>query len=294
MLYLNNQDNGLKMKTFKFVISMSLLFAFVAWPSHAQNENGTTEAGGSPVTATAVEASGNLENNSTMSLPGNDFSPRAGKLDTTARFAPHFDKYYDPVFPLSNPYTTPMIRNVSNAGFLWSGKGIGVMAMGSYVEQPFFQTYRSAGLGLAGQYGNFSFLLDASMANYVGMPLGSVNQFGYGGIARYKVSDVISLTAFGHYYTNSTGFSQAAYPFVNATNFGGFVSFSGDRLGIDLGAERYYDPMRRSWETVPIVTPTIKFDNGVSIGVPVGGAIKSAVEARNMKNMPPPPPPQRR
>ena len=88
----------------------------------------------------------------------------------------------------------------------------------------------------------------------------------------YLINRNISATAFGR--LQNVGFFGPQ----NSTNYlyGGYFSFTtnNDKWGIDLGAQRYFNPVTRQWTTVPIVMPYYKFQ-GQKLGVDVGGILKS-------------------
>lgn len=229
------------MNAYRIVVSLSLLFLLMAWPAHAQIENGKTAV-----------------------------------VDSTAMVITDPNINSSPFVPEIPPFVTPGIMNVNNSGYLWSGRGLGIMASGVYSEHPFLLTSRSASLGLTAHYGGLYVNLNGSVTNYFDMALGSLNQFGVSGLVRYNVTKGFSVTAFGQRYNVNPGFSMAAYPFVNTSGYGAYATFMGERFGIDLGMQKYYDPMQRGWVTAPIVTPKVKISDSVNISMPIGGAIGNA------------------
>ena len=46
-----------------------------------------------------------------------------------------------------------------------------------------------------------------------------------------------------------------------------------EHFGMEMGVQRYYNPLRGGWETVPIAIPYYKFNNGAKMGLDVGGLI---------------------
>ena len=42
---------------------------------------------------------------------------------------------------------------------------------------------------------------------------------------------------------------------------------------MEMGVQRYYNPLRGGWETVPIAAPYFKFNNGAKFGIDVGGLL---------------------
>lgn len=100
------------------------------------------------------------------------------------------------------------------------------------------------------------------------------NQFGFSGNLRYDFNEHVAFNMFGTYYLQQPFYSVAAYPYMGYSSFGAFMSFENDYVGANLGAQRYYNPMLRRWETVPIVMPYVKIGD-VPLGVDVGGLLKS-------------------
>lgn len=86
------------------------------------------------------------------------------------------------------------------------------------------------------------------------------------GSLTYQLSDQVGLKVFGTYdIGNSYGMSTHSY--------GATMSFDmSKRFGLEAGVERYYDPMRGRWETVPIVIPYYRFDK-FTLGLDVGGIL---------------------
>lgn len=94
--------------------------------------------------------------------------------------------------------------------------------------------------------------------------------FGVSGLLSYKPQDKLTFHTFGT-YTVST------FPGMTTDQYGASMSFDiTDRFGTEIGVQRYYDPIIRRWETVPIVTPYYKF-NKVTVGMDFGGIIKEVV-----------------
>lgn len=89
--------------------------------------------------------------------------------------------------------------------------------------------------------------------------------------ASYRLNDNISATAFGS-VGNVGFFGQNS---MNTYNMGGYFSFTTNNRhwGIDLGAQRYFDPYTRQWRTQPIAMPYYKFNNGQKLGIDVGGLL---------------------
>ena len=193
------------------------------------------------------------------------------------------------------------LKPLSGYGVIGSGYGFDFFGSSGYNDYPFLLTNRNATLGVSRTFGQVSVYAMVSAGNYVSpggpfAPMTSINQFGVGGRLVYTVSDYASIVLFGQFYNTQPFFSMAAYPFVNTSRYGGYLDLTGDRFGIEMGAQRYFDPFTNRWEVAPIINPKVRVGDKVFITLPVGGLVKSGMEkAALKKNGPPspPPPPQR-
>lgn len=86
----------------------------------------------------------------------------------------------------------------------------------------------------------------------------------------YTFNRNISATAFGS--MQNIGFMGTSL--IPAYQYGGFFSFTtnNNKWGLDLGAQRYFNPYTRQWTTVPIAMPYYKFGEQ-KLGVDLGGLI---------------------
>jgi len=274
------------------LVIITLFFLILCSASlHAQNEKGKLGTSGAGSTSTVSSENPDVKNG--VILPEMT-SPKVETKKDTVYYLPFRPNVFDPLFPGDYPVFMPMIRNYSGVDSLASWGGISLNAMGTYYKHPFLLTSRSVSLGFSGHTDRLYYNVNALATNYATMPAGNFYQYGVSGIARYQLSDIVSLTAFGQWYNIDPRISMAAYPFVNTSRYGGYVTIMNDdsRVGVDLGAQRYMDPMTGRWEMAPIVTPKLRIGDNVMISLPVGGAIKNGIDRMNQKNMPPPPPPQ--
>ena len=191
--------------------------------------------------------------------------------------------------PEMYPMVLPSIRSGNASGILGTWHDLSFTASGSYFEHPFLISSRGAAFGIAGNVGKLYYNAALTSDIYKPMEAPSFVQFGFSGIARYQFTGNLSATAFAQLYNMNPILSAAAYPFVNTSRYGGYVTYMGDSVGIDIGVQRYFDPMRRGWQTAPIVTPKVKLGDNVTISLPVGGLIKNAMDGP-MQGPPPPPP----
>ncbi len=101
--------------------------------------------------------------------------------------------------------------------------------------------------------------------------------FGATGALIYRPTDKLSFRAFGTYAPTS------AYGFY-MNRYGGTIGYEfNNRWGVEVGAERVYDPMRRSWDIRPIAIPYYKF-NKTKIGLDVGGILFEIMRSAKFKN----------
>lgn len=110
------------------------------------------------------------------------------------------------------------------------------------------------------------------------LALGVTTQYGVHGAATYSFSPNFSLTAFGEYESLNPWFYMAAFPYVNTSRYGGYLTYRNSRFGAHVGAEKYYDPFIRQWEFRPIVTPFVQVSKKFIIELPLGGLLKEGAD----------------
>lgn len=125
----------------------------------------------------------------------------------------------------------------------------------------------SAGLSYQHQWSDrVSTSIHVSTTKSRNQPFHPVYALGVEAMYTYQMQDNIAFTAFGTYSVSNS---------FNASNYGGFFSVDVSRkFGVDLGAQRYYDPMRGKWDVAPIVAPYYKYKSKVKIGMDFGGIIQ--------------------
>lgn len=95
--------------------------------------------------------------------------------------------------------------------------------------------------------------------------------FGTGALFSYQLRDNLTFNAFGNYTRGR---------FFDAGNFGAYMSLDmTPRFGVDVGAQRFYDPMRLKWDTTPIVAPYYKINKKVKLGMDFGPMLLDAVRS---------------
>lgn len=175
-------------------------------------------------------------------------------------------KFHLQLPPFMLPYYTdpsPMHRN----DYVTEGKmGTYFYGSGSQYTLPGIGLFNEASLNFRYEFkAPFSFEagIDALKIN---MPFGVGQAFRASGAVLYHPSEQWTLKAFGSY---SPGNAYGMF----APSYGGtFTYHSADRFSLEMGVERHYTPLRKKWETVPVVIPSYKFDK-FELGLDVGGIL---------------------
>lgn len=145
-------------------------------------------------------------------------------------------------------------------------------------EYPGLMRTETGTLGVSGQNGNFSYNAYAGAIKYATFHTLETSYI-IGGEATLHFNPSLSLTVFGAYYTRNPYLGMAAYPYIQTTNFGGYMTISPNTaFSLSLGAKSYYDPFARRMEVDPIITPTLKVGK-VKVGVDVGHAAKNYIHS---------------
>lgn len=171
----------------------------------------------------------------------------------------HIPYYMDP---------TPLHRgDYSTSGVIWGGRRWAIVGAGEQTTVPGIGRFNEAAIGYQQIFNNhFSMQITATAMkinrmNFVGEKLTA------SGRLNYRASDRVAFHMFGSYdITESYGMSTHSY--------GATMSVvMSDHFRMEMGAQRYYNTMMGKWETVPIVIPTYRFDNGFELGLDVGGIV---------------------
>lgn len=181
-------------------------------------------------------------------------------------------------------------------------RGSAVVVTGGADSMPGLLDRESGALTLYQNLGRWEFSASALADKYRFVGMGFLQtRYGVGGTVGYTVNNALSLHAFGYYYGNSSLISPAVNPYLSTTTYGGYADFKIHKnFGVDAGVKRYLNPMTGKWETDPIVSPYIKFNNGQKFGFDFGHILKEAIWGKEDKMMPrgpvrmPPPQPPRR
>ena len=88
---------------------------------------------------------------------------------------------------------------------------------------------------------------------------------------------IVFTTAFGQYVTNPFYVSMAAYPYINTSAYGAYLTLQNEKIGLSLGVQREYDPFRRQWITDPIIMPSFKMGK-TTIQIDFGPALRYIIQ----------------
>lgn len=171
----------------------------------------------------------------------------------------------------------PQAYDYKRSGILFGWRSGFIGASGSQQTMIGLMTTRNASFSATQVAGRWVFTATADASNYQ-YGRGGQWQFGIGASATYVFSPNVSATVFGNYYTNTTFAGLSTMSYMGSSNYGGFMTLKNDRLGIDLGVEREFNPYTGRWETVPIVTPKVRIVDNFTISLPVGYLIKEAID----------------
>lgn len=167
-------------------------------------------------------------------------------------FIPPYYTNPSPIF--RGDYSTggKILPHLYGSGFQKSLPGIGIMNNASLMFQYDLNRY-------------FEFRGGLNVTKY-NFPFSAGQVFNPSGILIYHPNNRLRFTVFGSYVPT--------YQYdLHKKSYGATVGYDfSERFGMEVGVERSYDPMRRQWETVPIVVPYYKFDK-FELGIDVGGIL---------------------
>ncbi|MBO4955615.1 MAG: hypothetical protein J6C77_04355 [Muribaculaceae bacterium] len=155
---------------------------------------------------------------------------------------------------------------------------------------PGLMNTRSATLFLNFNSGAFGLNIwgDASQIAYF---RGYQRQFGYGISATFDLTDRLSLTVFGSYYTLLHELSPAMAGFANSSRAGGYLTYLfSDHWGVKVGGQTVRSDFDNRWRFQPIVEPFYKVNKNVSIGADIGGMLYNIIYDSRHSNPTIPPP----
>jgi hypothetical protein len=101
------------------------------------------------------------------------------------------------------------------------------------------------------------------------------SSLGAGARMTYRLSDRSDINVFGSY--SRTLVSPMSY-----YHYGASISYDiTEHFGMETGVNRYYDPFHHKWQTIPIVSPYVKLNNGQKLGFDFGGLLKDLFDSHS-------------
>lgn len=179
---------------------------------------------------------------------------------------------------------TPFSDDYSVSGNIAEWQGGALTGSSAHTTMPALMVTQGAAVGVTQRFGQFTLTGGVSADRYHFIRQGTRTYFGFSGQARYDFSENVSMTVFGHYNTNSRYHSMAAMPYMGGKGYGGYVTFMGETLGLDLGVQREYDVFARRWTTSAIITPKIRFSEKFTLDLPVGWLVTEFIDKAVHKN----------
>lgn len=192
-------------------------------------------------------------------------------LDRSYNLPTHSERDYNFVM---DPYS----RNWASGGVI-ATVGTGYLAgAGSFTAMPGLGNVGSASISFTQPIGDRLVITGGLSGNKYHFGREIWNDYGIFGRASFALNERLKLNAFGQYYRNQQFYSVAAMPYLQDTRYGGALSIKmSDKVSVDVGAQRYYDPYLGQWKTAPIVAPTIQL-MGQPISMDVGGLLYQVLE----------------
>mgnify|MGYP000818136227 FL=1 len=210
---------------------------------------------------------------------------QAGKTENTQKNIRRDLLYDAQSHPLTNSIDTSLIHKPANEfpNEPWNGNGTinwdgnyKDFSLGKHIDFgaasqtsvfPSLMTRQSLNMQLTYQYKNLSWVSGINVNKY--LYDGAQTQYGVFSNLNLQLSNNLSATLYGQYYGVNPYYSMATFPYINTSEYGGYLSIHDENKGLDLGVKRKYDPYRRRWYTVPIISPYIKVGK-INISLPVG------------------------
>lgn len=192
-------------------------------------------------------------------LPG----AMASETDTMARLSltsvPLLIPYY------MNP--SPLLRgDYSTGGIMGAWRHGTLYGAGSQETLPGIGRMNTASVAYMHRLGERWSLHAGVNALKANMPFATGQAVGLSGGLTYQATERLAFNVFGSYYQGRT-YGGASH------GYGGSVTMGlTDRFSLEAGIQRRYNPLRGTWETVPIAVPSYRFDK-FSLGIDVGGIL---------------------
>lgn len=194
-----------------------------------------------------------------------------------------------PIVPMPFAIAQPLVYGYdasrSETASMEVSKNLRLTATGRYRSYIGLMDVQSVGGGV--QYSLGAMTVQGALAANRYLYYGRVfTQYGVSGQLSYSFNPNFALTVFGTYYNTNPFFSMAAFPFVPATSYGGYMTVGSRSFYVNLGVERRFNAFEHKMETVPIITPAFKISNKVTIELPLGDLTKHIVEEILIKSGP--------
>ena len=162
------------------------------------------------------------------------------------------------------------------------GDGIfGIKNLGIHVissENTYVNLLKNKSAAIILNYQNDNFCIKTGVIANQYATRGITTQLGINGFLEYKISQHWSLAVYGTIYNCNPYFSMATFPFIETTSYGGWIKYEGEKMGVKLGARRYYDAFQKQWKMEPIITPSIKIGKKMYFELPVGPLVQRSME----------------
>lgn len=213
--------------------------------------------------------------------------------DSTAHSHRAGNSFYEPIavppveYPREEAYSwhgNVYSHDFSRSGAIKTWDGGFILGASSYRTMPGLATIGAASIGVTQNLGNWTLSTGISAEKY-NFPHSNYNNFGLNASATFHVNSNVSFSAFGNYSTNAIFNSMASMPYISQSVYGGYMTLitNNQKWGVDLGAQRYYDPYSHRWITVPIVQPYYLY-HGQKIGLDFGGLIYNLFQSLDSRN----------
>lgn len=216
-------------------------------------------------------------------IPSLDLTPR-DLADSIAAFnSENASGYAQPGATRYNFEMDPYSRNYSRSGMMAIGSGF-LMGSSSYSAMPALGNIGTATLQWVQPLGERLIVGAGASGTKYHFDNRAWNDYSVFANARYTLSDHFAIKAWGSYSFAPLYHSMAAMPYVGTSNYGASLDMKlNGTLGLELGAQRYYDPLSGRWNTVPVIAPTINI-LGAPISIDLGGLVKNWLDKSNRKN----------
>jgi len=202
----------------------------------------------------------------------------SGLADSMAIYQQGWDNSQPSSLPRFNYDTNPYSRDRSSSGVITRvGNGF-LTGAGAHTTYPGLGNTTSASVAITMPVGDRLAVTAGLTGSKYHFDRSAWNDYGVFGNATFRLSDRLSLNAFGQYYVNQQYHSIAAMPFLGTSSYGGTLGWrASDNFTLDVGARRLYDPYTGRWRTMPIVQPTINL-LGAPISFDAGPLIYQVLE----------------